>query len=141
LLFDLQQRWSEVVQAAMRDGQPLLATALTHCSPVLVAAGSLTLEAPDDLVQRSAEDGIFLTALSRLISQVSGLLIPIRLRSIAGENRTRGERYQAAEANHLVQAIRKRFAADIISREPITRADWLQRLQSLQKREPSPELE
>ncbi len=139
LLFDLQQRWSEVAQAAMRDGQSALATALTNCTPVLLAGGTLTLEAPDDLCQRSVDDAFLLTSLARVVGQISGFLIPIRLRSVAGENRTRSERYQAAESNPLVQAIRKRFAADIISREPITRAEWLQRLQSLQTRDTPPD--
>jgi hypothetical protein len=139
LLFDLQQRWSEVVQAAMRDGQSALATALTSCTPVLLAGGTLTLEAPEDLCQRSADDAFLLTSLARVVGQISGFVLPIRLRSVAGENRTRSERYQAAESNPLVQAIRKRFAADIISREPITRAEWLQRLQSLQTRDTPPD--
>jgi hypothetical protein len=139
LLFDLQQRWSEVVQAAMRDGQPALATALTSCAPVLLANGILTLEAPDDLCQRSADDAFLLTSLARVVGQISGFLLPVRMRSVAGENRTRSERYQAAESNPLVLAIRKRFAADIISREPITRAEWLQRLQSLQTRDTKPD--
>ena len=134
LLFDLQQRWSEVAQTAMRDGQPTIATALTSCTPVLFAAGILTLEAPDHLCQRATDDALFLTSLARVIGHISGFVIPVRLRSVAGENRTRGQRYQAAEANPLVQAIRKRFAADIIAREPITQAEWLQRLQSLQGR-------
>ena len=54
---------------------------------------------------------------------------PVRVGETAGMDGGRSARYQAAEAHPLIQAIRKRFTADIITREPITREEWLRRSQ------------
>ncbi len=132
-LFDVQQKWAEIIQSAMRDNHPQLATDLTVCRPISLAKGVLTLEAPHTLCDRSADDALILTTLARIIAQVAGYHVPVSLRPPGGVFDTRSARYQAAESHPLVQAIRKRFAADIIAREPITLAEWQQRQQFIEK--------
>jgi hypothetical protein len=36
-------------------------------------------------------------------------------------------RYRTAESDPLVQDILKRFQAEVVAREPVTRAEWLAR--------------
>jgi len=129
LLPDLQSRWSEVAQAALRDGQPLIAGALSGARPVSFASGTLTIECPADFCDRADADPLVLLILGNLVAQISGHQLTIRVRPPAGVG-GRSARYQAAEAHPLVQALRKRFAADIITREPITREEWLKRSHS-----------
>lgn len=68
--------------------------------------------------------------LVSLIAQFSGHRLTIRVRPPAGLDGGRSARYSAAEAHPLVLALRKRFAADIITREPITREEWFKRSQA-----------
>ena len=68
--------------------------------------------------------------LVALIAQFCGHRLIIRVRPPAGLDGGRSARYSAAEAHPLVQALRKRFAADIITREPITREEWFKRSQT-----------
>jgi hypothetical protein len=130
LLPDLQARWSEVAQAAMRGDQPLIGGALSGSRPVSFASGTLTIECPADFCDRADADPLVLLILSNLVAQISGHQLTIRVRPPAGLGGGRSARYQAAEAHPLVQALRKRFAADIITREPITRDEWLKRSHS-----------
>lgn len=130
LLPDLQQRWSEIAQAALRDGQPLIASALSGSRPVSFANGTLTLECPADFCDRVDADELLIQHLVALIAQFSGHRLTIRVRPPAGLDGGRSARYSAAEAHPLVLALRKRFAADIITREPITREEWFKRSQS-----------
>jgi hypothetical protein len=127
LLPDLQSRWNEVAQAALRDGQPLIASALSGSRPVSFANGTLTLECPADFCDRSDADPLVLQVVVAVIANVCGHRLTIRVRPPAGLDGGRSARYAAAEAHPLVQALRKRFAADIITREPITREEWLKR--------------
>lgn len=130
LLPDLQSRWSEVAQAALRDGQPLIASALSGSRPVSFASGTLTLECPADFCDRSDADPLLLQVIVAVVANVCGHRLTIRVRPPAGLDGGRSARYAAAEAHPLVQALRKRFAADIITREPITREEWLKRSHS-----------
>ncbi|MBA3697854.1 MAG: hypothetical protein H0W78_03160 [Planctomycetes bacterium] len=127
LLPDLQQRWSELAQAAMRDGQPLIGSALSGSRPVSFATGTLTIECPADFCDRADADPVLIQHLVTLVAQLTGHRLVIRIRPPAGLDGGRSARYTAAEAHPLVQALRKRFAADIITREPITREEWLKR--------------
>jgi hypothetical protein len=129
LLPDLQSRWGEIAQAALRDGQPLIASALSGSRPVSFANGVLTLECPADFCDRTDADALQIQHLVTLVAQFCGHRLTIRVRPPAGLDGGRSARYQAAEAHPLVQALRKRFAADIITREPITREEWLKRSQ------------
>ena len=129
LLPDLQSRWGEIAQAALRDGQPLIASALSGSRPVSFANGVLTLECPADFCDRADADTLLIQHLVTLVAQFCGHRLTIRVRPPAGLDGGRSARYQAAEAHPLVQALRKRFAADIITREPITREEWLKRSQ------------
>ena len=129
LLPDLQLRWNEIAQAALRDGQPLLASALSGSRPVSFANGTLTLECPADFCDRADADAQLIQHLVTLMAQFSGHRLNIRVRPPAGLDGGRSARYAAAEAHPLVQALRKRFAADIITREPITRDEWFKRSQ------------
>jgi hypothetical protein len=130
LLPDLQQRWSEIAQAALRDGQPLIASALSGSRPVAFANGALTLECPADFCDRADADPMVIQHLVALMAQFSGHRLTIRVRPPAGLDGGRSARYSAAESHPLVQALRKRFAADIITREPITREEWFKRSQA-----------
>ena len=58
------------------------------------------------------------------------LQVRMTFRPPAGIDGGRSARYSAAEAHPLVLALRKRFAADIITREPITREEWFKRSQA-----------
>jgi hypothetical protein len=130
LLPDLQQRWSEIAQAALRDGQPLIGSALSGSRPVSFANGTLTLECPADFCDRADADPMLIQHLVALIAQFCGHRLTIRVRPPAGLDGGRSARYSAAESHPLVQALRKRFAADIITREPITREEWFKRSQA-----------
>ena len=138
LLPELQQRWPEIAQAALRDGQPLLAGPLSGSRPVSLAAGTLTIECPADFCDRTDADPLLLQSLTGLVAMVCGHRLAIRVRPAAGMDGGRSARYQAAEAHPLIHAIRKRFAADIITREPITREEWLRRSQGHQPNSDSP---
>lgn len=129
LLIDLQPRWNEVAQAAMRDQQPLVASALSGSRPVSFANGTLTIECPADFCDRADADPLVLQTIAALVAQICGHRLGIRVRPPAGLDGGRSARYSAAEAHPLVQALRKRFSADIITREPITRDEWLKRSQ------------
>jgi hypothetical protein len=130
LLIDLQPRWNEVAQAALRDQQPLVASALSGSRPVSFAGGTLTIECPADFCDRADADPLLLQTIAALVAQVCGHRLGIRVRPPAGMDGGRSARYSAAEAHPLVQALRKRFSADIITREPITREEWLRRSQT-----------
>jgi hypothetical protein len=127
LLPELQSRWSEVAQAALRDDQPLIASALAGSRPVSFANGNLTVECPADFCDRCDADPLYLQGVAAAVANVCGHRLAIRVRPPAGLDGGRSARYAAAEAHPLVQALRKRFAADIITREPITREEWLKR--------------
>lgn len=131
VLPDLQMRWAEVAQAAMRDDQPLIGGALSGSRPVSLAGGTLVIECPADFCDRVDVDPLMLQSLVSLVAQVCGHRLLIRVRPPSGMDGGRSARYQAAEAHPLVQALRKRFAADIITREPITREEWLRRSQGV----------
>jgi hypothetical protein len=137
LLIDLQSRWNEVAQAALRDQQPLVAGALSGSRPVSFANGTLTVECPPDFCDRADADPLALETVATLVAQVCGHRLTIRVRPPAGLDGGRSARYSAAEAHPLVQALRKRFSADIITREPITRDEWLRRSQSHPTTDPS----
>jgi hypothetical protein len=120
-------RWAEVAQAALRDAQPLLAAALAGSRPVALANGILTVECPADFCDRADDDALQLQSLGTVVAHVCGQRLGIRVRPPPGHGGGRSARYQAAEANPLVQALRRHFAADVITREPISREDWLRR--------------
>jgi hypothetical protein len=128
LLIDLQPRWNELAQAALRDGQPLIASALSGSRPVAFAGDTLTVECPADFCDRADTDPLIVQTLVALLAQVTGHRLTIRLRPPAGADGGRSARYAAAEAHPLIAAFKKRFAADIITREPITREEWLRRM-------------
>jgi hypothetical protein len=136
-LFDVQQRWSEIAQTALRDGNALLAAELTASTPHLFAHGTLTIAGSAALVARG--DSVTLTTIARYIMQVCGHRVQIALRStaVSDDNNDRRERYRTAEQHPLIQALRKKFQADIVSREPITFEHWQTRQQ--QKKPTSPE--
>ncbi len=138
LLPELQQRWPEIAQSALRDGQPLLAGPLSGSRPVSLAAGTLTIECPADFCDRADADPLLLQSLTGLVAMICGHRLTIRVRPAAGMDGGRSARYQAAEAHPLIQAIRKRFTADIITREPITREEWLRRSPGYQPNNDSP---
>ncbi len=131
VLPELQQRWAEVAQAAMRDGQPIIGGALSGSRPVSLANGTLVIESPADFCDRVDVDPLLMQSLVSLVAQVCGHRLDIRVRPPVDTGGGRSARYQAAEAHSLVQALRKRFAADIVTREPITREEWMRRAQGM----------
>ena len=70
-------------------------------------------------------------SIARWVQHVAGHAVHIQLRSEQAEQSGRQARYQQAEAHPLIQALRRRFAADIVSREPISHAAWLERLRGI----------
>nr|MBA2480571.1 hypothetical protein [Planctomycetota bacterium] len=49
----------------------------------------------------------------------------VQARAVHGDDRN--SRYQAAQAHPLVKDLVRRFEADIVSREVVTREEWIKR--------------
>jgi hypothetical protein len=124
-LSEAQARWGEGARAALGGGKPALAAAVTGTRLVALEGDLLTIEEP---VGRSPGLADMATDLEHHLSALFGRPLRGRVtvaRPALGDDRA--SRYQAAQAHPLVKDLVRRFEADVISREVVGRAEWLER--------------
>jgi hypothetical protein len=126
----VQGRWSDVVRAAMRDAYPVLALALGDCRVVGLDAATITVAAPANRAG-VLEDPGHGHALARAFDAVLGAPYTLVVRREApgapGAN-PRAAKFQPAMDDPVVRDLIKRFAGDVIEREPLTREGFRERL-------------
>lgn len=126
-----QGRWSDVARAVLRDAYPVLSTALADCRVVALDATTITLAVPANragVIEDPAHDQPLARAFDAVLGAPYALVVR-REAATTGNTGPRAAKFQPAMDDPVVRDLLKRFAGDVIEREPQTRETFRERVQ------------
>jgi hypothetical protein len=133
LLQVIRDGWDQLIGRALDEGNPELGAALAAAEVLEADARHLTLAIPIEHRAWLAEGHPHRQRLEMMIAGLCGSCPPIQLQTLYREGQggsqtdARNQRYREAQALPLVKDLLKRFAGDIVAREPSARDAFLAR--------------
>ncbi len=132
--------WASLGQQLLKAGAPLLAAAIGDATPTALSGDQLTLAAPPARIALLSDP-----EQQRVIAAAGTAVFGLRFRLVVklkagaggssdtGVTDARQRRYLAAQEHPVVKELMQRFEADLVGRELVDFATWIQRLTAEQE--------